>query len=481
MPEIRRRARAREPRVVQSARAFRREAARGGATLSDRAVCLPRTLSLRDLVLLKLVAIVNVSLIPPVAVYGRAALGLWVLAFLAFFVPEAIAVMAFSRRFAGEGGVYLWTRRQFGEAHGFLSGWCYWTNNLFYIPVQLVYLAGVLAFAGGARGAGLVDEKWFVASVAFGWLAVAAGANIRGMGVGKWIQNVGAIGTALTAGLMVLAALLATSAGVAARPPLAAGLGLDTFAGFSVMCFAFIGIELASTMGDEIQHPARDLPRAVLIAGALSLISYLAVTAALLALVPPEEIGVIQGLMQAVDRGATRAGAGWIVAPAALMMAISIGGAASAWFAGSSRVPFVAGLDRALPAALGRVHPRWGSPHVALLVHAVVSAALIAMTLVGSSVPEAYQVLLKASVVIQLVPFVYMFAGLMKLDVSGAARAAGALGLATSVLGMMAAFIPTADVQSVLVFEAKMLVGCVAPTAIGFILFARSRRGAEAS
>src|SRR5215470_2930585 len=103
---------------------------------------VPRTLGRWDLVLLKIVAIVNINNVPPVAVYGWTSLGLWTLAFAAFFVPEAIAVLTLARRYPGEGGIYLWTRQEFGELHGFLSGWCYWTNNLFYVPVLLIYMAG---------------------------------------------------------------------------------------------------------------------------------------------------------------------------------------------------------------------------------------------------------------------------------------------------------------------------------------------------
>ena len=107
------------------------------------------TLGRWDLVLLKIVAIVNLNNVPAAAVYGWFSLALWMLAFLTFFVPEAIAVLVLSRRYPGEGGIYLWIRQQFGEAHGFLAGWCYWATNLFYVPVLLVYMAGVFAFAGG--------------------------------------------------------------------------------------------------------------------------------------------------------------------------------------------------------------------------------------------------------------------------------------------------------------------------------------------
>ena len=100
-----------------------------------------------------------------------------------------------------------------------------------------------------------------------------------------------------------------------------------------------------------------------------------------------------------------------------------------------------------------------------------------ALSFVGSSVAEAYQVLLKAAVVIQLIPFIYLFLALARTaNVSVAARAAGVVGLATTVFGLGAAFLPTADVTSVPLFETKLIVGVVGPTALGWFLFKRAQR-----
>jgi amino acid transporter len=440
---------------------------------------LPRALGLRDLVLLKVVAIINVSLLPPVAGYGRVTLLLWVAAFLLFFVPEAVAVLTLSRRFPGEGGLYLWTRMQFGPLHGFLSGWCYWIGNLLYFPMQLVYLAGILAFTGGSEWAGLVDEKWFVSTVAFGWLALATGANVLGLRVGKWLPNAGAVGTAITVALIVGAGASAALTGRAEAVPFATTRGWELASSLTVMSFAFMGLELASTMGDEIRHPARDLPRAALVAGAATLAAYLAVTWSLQALLPASGIGAIQGIVQAVDIGMRRVGLDVLLGPLALVMALSIGGGLAAWYAGSTRVPFVAGFDHALPAALGRVHPRWGSPHVALMVQGVLSATLIVVTLAGSTVAEAYQIFLKASAITTLLPFCYMFLGLARLE--GARvwqRVAGTVGLVVSAVGGLAAFVPTPDVEDVVVFELKLVTGALGPMAVGLWLFVRSRRAA---
>jgi glutamate:GABA antiporter len=186
--------------------------------------------------------------------------------------------------------------------------------------------------------------------------------------------------------------------------------------------------------------------------------------------------------MQAVRQGAGAAGARWVVAPIAVVMAISIAGSASAWFAGPARIPFVAGLNRALPEALGRVHPKWGSPHVALITCAVISAALTSVSFAGSSVAEAYQVLLRAAVVINLVPFVYAFIALATLDgVTRVQRVAGAVGAVVTVAGIVAVFLPTGDVGDVWVFEVKMAAGVGLPIAAGLWLYWRSPRGGEAT
>lgn len=449
----------------------------GLSTGAGGAPRVARTLGRLDLILLNIVAVVNINGVPPTAVYGQSALLLWILAFAAFFIPEAVAVLEFSRRYPGEGGIYMWTRREFGDGHGFLAGWCYWTNNLFYVPVMLLYLAGIIAYSGGPGSAGLVDSKVFVAAVAFGWLALMAALNIRGAGIGKWLQNVGGVSAALSAVLVLIAAAYAWAHGTMQHPPLVASAGWEMLTSFSVMCNAFVGVELASAMGDEIQNPGRDLKPAIFVAGAVSLASYVLVTWAILALVPIGSIGVIQGIMQALSAGARTAGIGWIVAPVAVVMGLAIGGSVSAWFSGTARIPFVAGLDSALPSALGRVHPKWRTPHVALGVCAVLAALFTAVSLSGSSVAEAYQFLLKSAIVLQMIPFAYLFIALARLPEAGVLkRAAGVVGLSTVVAVVLLAFWPTADVGSVAVFEGKMAAGVLAPLAAGWLFYWRARR-----
>jgi hypothetical protein len=123
------------------------------------------------------------------------------------------------------------------------------------------------------------------------------------------------------------------------------------------------------------------------------------------------------------------------------------------------------------------VHPRWHSPYLALTTCAVFAAFFTCWSLVGSGVAEAYQLLLKSAVIIQLIPFIYLFVGLMRLDAVGApSRVAGLVGALATLGSIVAAFIPTADVTSVVWFEVKLALGVVGPVAIGWILFRRTQQ-----
>jgi amino acid transporter len=390
-----------------------------------------------------------------------------------FFWPQGIAVIELAHRYPGEGGVYLWAKEVFGDFHGFLSGWCYWTNNMMYVPTVMLYFVGVSVFALGPNHAALADNKMFTVTASLALLAILVILNIVGLGVGKWINNIGSIGTILAGGVLIGlgvivwlrfgTSLSASDFHVPANPRFLLN-------SFGVICFGLVGLELASVMGDEIRDPERTLPPAVAWGGAISGALYIAATLTLLIAVSKDDINVLQGIVQAVSHMAARVGVAWIVAPFALMLSISIAGIGSAWLAGSARIPFVAGLDSYLPSWLGKVHPQYGTPYAALIVHAVVSAVLVLISLLGSGVQETFQRLLSLAVVLQLVPFLYMFAALLKLAFNPAAEGkghyskgmlifAGASGLLMTILGTVFAFSPAQQITSLASYEAWMLGG----------------------
>lgn len=439
---------------------------------------LIRALGVMDLTWLYLVAVVNLNVVPVIAVAGPRVIWLLAAAILLFFLPQGIAVIELAEHLPGEGGLYLWTKDSYGDFHGFLCGWCYWMTNMFFVPSLLFYVTGVTSYIlGGSAAARLNDSRvfFFLLPVALLWITIFA--NVRGLGVGKWVNNIGGIGALVIGGALMLMAGIAALRhhGQLHVQDLAPGdLSSLPLATFGVISLALVGMELGPIMGDEVRDPRRTIPRSVAVGGTLCALMYAGCVVALLAAVPGKQMAVVQGLLQAIDGMSGSFGIGWILLPLAILMAASIAGSTSAWVSGSARILFVCGLDRYMPKALGKVHPRHHSPHVALIMFGLLASAIIAMSFIGASVQEAYLTLLDLAVALQMISYIYLFLSLVKRVFSKSTepryfrrpvlQLAAIAGLSTATLGFAMAFVPSHQISSIASFELKMFL------TLGFIL-----------
>jgi len=460
------------------------------STTAENQPHLKRVLGRWDLVLLFVVAVFNLNVVPSIAANGGVTVWLWIVALLLFFWPQGIAVIELAHRYPGEGGVYLWAKEVFGDFHGFLSGWCYWTNNMLYVPTVMLYFVGVSVFAIGPGRADLAEKKWFAMLASVALLAFLTLLNILGLGVGKWLNNVGAIGTFVAAAVLIGLGITVWSR--FGTPVTASDFSIPAnpkfvLNSFGVICFGLVGLELASVMGDEIRDPQKTLPGAVAWGGVISGVLYIGATLTLLVAIGKNDISVLQGIVQGVSQMAGKVGVAWIVAPFALLLSVSIAGIGSAWMGGSARIPFVAGLDSYMPAGMGRVHPKYATPHIALIVQAVVSLILILLNFtLSGGVQEAFQKMLSAAVVLQLIPFLYVFAALVKFAWRGSLKGgrysratlmfAGVAGLVTTTLAIIVAFFPAKQITSLWKYEASMFgitLGFVALAVFFFYFYGR--------
>jgi amino acid transporter len=454
---------------------------------------LCRELGRWDLALFFVVAVLNLNTISSIAASGPVALWLWVAALLGFFLPQGMVVIELSHRYPGEGGLYLWNKEVFGDFHGFIAGWAYLATNVFYIPFVLLYLTGIGLYMGGPRARMLIDNPRIAFPAVLGALFLITLVNVVGVRVGKWLNNVGGVGT-----LLVAAALIGMSvwtfrthgSNLHGADLMQLHLDWPIVSAFGATCFSLIGLELASVMGDEIRDPRRTLPIAIAISGIACAVLYMGTTAALLAALPAGQIGVVQGLVEAISRLSQQVGLPWILPVMAAVLSISVIGIASAWLTGSARLPFVFGLDRYLPPALGRLHPRYKTPYVALIAQSAVCALFLAMSFAGSAVKEAFITMLDLSAVLNLVPYVYIFAAVLMLTSDRAEerppgrfrkstlRMIGSVGLLTTLLAIAVVFVPSKQVGSVVLFELKMFSGTLFFLGLGAFLFLNGRRKA---
>jgi glutamate:GABA antiporter len=421
-----------------------------------------RAMGFRDLVLFYIVTGISLRWIATAATVGASAVVIWLIAWCAFYLPLALSVMELSSRYPQEGGMYVWSKRAFGEFPGFMTGWTYWASNLPYYPAVLYFAAGNALYIGPARWQSLSSNKTYFLLFALLGLALGTFLNVIGLSVGKWLHNLGAVGTWLP--IAILFAIAATAwhrFGSATRFTTASMTPHMHFRDVLFMAtivFALGGSESASFLGDEVKDARRNLPRGLLAGGAFVTSGYILGTVAVLIALPAGQVSGLQGIMQAISQSAERVGLSGIGPLAALLITVSNLGALGAWLAVSARLPFVAGLDRYLPSSFARVHPKWGTPHVALLVQALCGVIFIVLGQAGTSVYGAYEVLVSMGIITYFIPYLFVFASLIRLQrepagrevmrIPGGRRAAvalGVLGFITTLVTIVFSVIPADD------------------------------------
>jgi amino acid transporter len=424
-------------------------------------------MGLRDLVLFNIAAVVSIRWLATAAHIGPGSLALWAGAAVFFFVPLARAVAHLTEWLPEEGGVYVWTRHSFGEWHGFVCGWCYWLSNVFYFPNLLVSGVGIALYT-----AAVAEDRLVVIAVSLAVLVAALVANLLGLRVGKWLQNVGAPATcAAGAGLIALGALVLARGGAAGRVGALPDWNWNSLNFWSQIAFAFGGLELGAILAGEIRDPRRTVRRAAWISGLVIAGFYILGTMAILTLLPPGRINVVTGLGQAAEAAAGRLGLAWVAPALALLILLGFAGQFGAWMGGGARLAFVIGLERYLPAAFSRLHPRWGTPHVALYTQAAACAFFLVAMQLGENLRTGYQLLVDMTVITYFIPFLYLFAAVWKRG----RRWIGASGFAVTAAGVAFSFVPPAGASSAWLYEAKLVASCAVLLLVGRAFFVRGR------
>jgi glutamate:GABA antiporter len=433
---------------------------------------LKREMGLRDVTLFAIACVTATRWIPGAAHAGPGSITLWLLAALFFAVPLAIAVAALIVKYPGAGGLYLWTRKDFGPWHGFLCFWSYWVGIAALLPpIVLFYVPVTFRALGAASGRLAESQVWLVtASLLAIWLAL--GTNMVGVNIGKWTENLGATATWILVMLLAIAAVMvAMRRGSATPMDLAPHWNWGTVNFWAGIAYAMSGLELAGLMSAEIRDPERNLPRAGWMASGFAVVFYTVATASMLVILPPHKISEMSGYAQTAEAAAPVVGV-WLVPAIALLVLITGIGAIGGVGAATSRLPFAVGVDHLLPAAFGKIHPRWGTPHLSILALGLVASFLLVVFQLGDSMRAAYEALVAMMVIAGFLPYLYIFGSSWK-----AGKKISALsGWAITAMAIVCSVVPSEEIHNIWLYEGKLAAGTLAVVGSAWFLYRRGSR-----
>ena len=436
---------------------------------------LKRELGMSDLTLFAITCITSARWIPIAAHAGPSSITLWLLAALFFVVPLTIAVAALVVKYPAAGGLYVWTREDFGPWNGFLCFWVYWIGIAFLFPTAALLYVRVGFSLLGRTYSQMGDNRLLLLAGTLALVWVGIGSNLFGLKLGKWTENLGALAT-WGAGMLLLAVagVVWLRRGSATPFHLLPRWNWSTVSFWAAIAYATSGMEGAGMMAGEMREPERSMRRAGWMATAFAMMFYVGATAALLVVLPPEKITEFNGFADVGYAAGELLGAAWLCPLIALLVFASGIGFVGGMGTSSSRLPFAAGVDGLLPKAFGRVHPRWGTPWTATLALAFASTLLLVLYQLGDSMRAAFDELVSMMLITGLLPYLFVFGSAWKAG----KRLSAVSGGATIVLVLLCSVVPPAEITNVWLFEGKIIAGTLLVLITAWLVYRRGKKGA---
>ena len=320
------------------------------------------------------------------------------------FLLLALLYASLGTRFPRTGGPYVFAREAFGDFAGFQVVWMYWLSA---VVGNAAIVTGAIAYAIKFSPA-VAGNTILQALLAFGILWTLCVLNILGI---KW-------GARIQMSILLINLVPLTLLGIALfqfhpenlHPFAPHGVGaLAT--GSALLVWAYSGIESATVPAEEISTPGSTIRRGTMLGFAFATLIFLVSATAVVGVLPN---GVIATSPRPIELAVTQAigpTAGFIVSIAAVAVSI---GVLNGWTLMVGRIPYSAAQDGIFFRQLGRLHPRYGTPHVSLLAGTIIASALLGLYFV-KSLASSFEFLVLLANLGTLFPYLYNAAAALLL------------------------------------------------------------------
>ncbi len=449
--------------------------------VEKRSADFKKELGLFDLVLAQVVFVVGTIWVGWAAKLGQEQNFFWILAILTFYLPLAAAVIFLNRLLPLEGGLYQWAKFAFNDFVAFMVAWNLWVFAISILAGIGLVVTTNISYAVGAFW--MKEDRRVITFISCALVIGMIAAAVRGLRIGKWVQNAGGLMLMVTFSALILLPLLGfvrSNAGeyhpFEMRFPTLSVMNLNVYSKLALG--ALTGFEYIAIMAGETKAPARNIGRSVIIAAPIIAVMFILGTSSVLAFVKPENVDLIGPIPQVLSIGFGSFGwVGKVVSIAILGVVMRQVALMSIYFAGNTRLPMVAGWDQLLPKWFTRLHPKYKTPVNSILFVGAVTLILGLLSLTGVGVQEAFQLLDNSGGVFYAITYLVLFAipliGMKSFGVRTPLwlKVACASGFIVTLLYIRFTIVPIIDVQSPFLFATKIIATVVLTNLVGGVIY----------
>ena len=359
----------------------------------------------------------------PTAAIGNSQYFWWIFLIIAFCIPYGMISAELGTTYQSEGGMYDWVKRAFGAKWASRVAWNYWINFPLWIASLAVAVTDVVM---GIFEVELSLGWLLVLQLGYTWLVSFLGT--QRIGESKWIVN---IGTFFKIAFMVILGILGVyvyvKTGESANPINSVADLLPTFdlAGLSflsVIIFNFLGFEVVATFADDMENPKKEIPKALIIGGALMALFYILPATGIniaMSLEDAEASGITESFMILLTKLGMNADlVRVIVIAVGLMFIYTMVANITSWSFGVNSVAKYSADDGGLPKIFSKTN-KDGVAYMASILNGVVAAIIIIVGVVLGEVSESasnlFWTFFSLSLVTLLISYIPIFPAFLKL------------------------------------------------------------------
>lgn len=437
-----------------------------------------------DAVLAAVCIVLVVESSAPAAAIGNAQFFWWILLLLGFFLPYGLISSELGTTYEDEGGIYDWVRRAYGDRWGSRVAWYYYINFPLWMGSLAVLFTDVITQLSGWEMSGFAA---IVIQLIFIWGVVFI-SNFK-ISESKWILNIAAIFKAiimLSIGVLgIYAAITRGSANEFTLESLIPSFDARGLSYISVITFNFLGFEVVTTFASEMEHPDKEIPKAIILGGFIIAAFYLLSSFGISVAIPVEELSVSSGIIDSFMLLTGRTGGAVIILFGVMFLYTLVANLIS-WSLGVNYVAKYAAEQNALPRVLSRTDKR-DMPVGANITNGVIATIIV---LVAPLIPsqDVFWSFFALNMVTLLMSYILMFPAFLKLRrtdpgtnrpfrVNGGPaklRLITYLPMVLLIIAVVFSVVPLSTAPEELSEKIPLLIGTVIAIIIGEIIAARA-------
>lgn len=350
---------------------------------------------------------------------GVAAIPMWFIFALLFFVPQALMCAELASAYPSDGGMYVWVKKAFGEKWGFMVSWLNWTSKLFWYASFMTFFTVNIAYMIGKPE--ILDNKYLTLTIAVVVFVTLSILSINGLAKAKILTGFGAFGSMIPAILLIVLAVVAV--GFLGKTPESAytvsslmpKMNGNSLVAISAIIFGYTGGEVVANFVTEIENPRKNYPKAILLSAVLVGVIYVIGSVAITSLMPTSEIKASTGILDAINVGAGAVGIGpWLVRVVALGISVSILGATIIYIASPIKMLFGSVPEGMFSEKFTKMN-EVGIPKNAVYLQTAIVTLLLIATSLFPGVDAIYNILVTMTALTALFPYIILILAYIKI------------------------------------------------------------------